>query len=371
MGKVFTLSGPSGVGKTTFLNQLSRRHDRSSLRVLPRYTDRPRRQGEEEGFEYFFTSQKGILQKVFANDFIHIEKWGDYYSAIETRIIERVFSSPYHGIVLASTFGASRLRATYGINIKCLYMWCGDQASLFNPRCFEPDSDEVQELKWRIAKKLRESGFSEFETAKLTNDQFLEKRMVDNNLDIASVNGRLRSGEDIRVLPNLHDRMEDVVREFEKVVAKAEPADPNAIVKHAGGCFVLMPFREEYRPIYEDHIVPVCQSMNIEVTRADQIFSTRPIITDIVDAVKTAKIIIADLTDRNPNVFYEIGLCHATGKEVVLITQEAEAPFDLAHLRRIRYQYHPRGMKLFEDALRGTLETILRDRAAGSGRGPK
>ena len=93
MGKVFALSGSSGAGKTTFLRQLVKSVGPADIRLLPRYTDRPIREDEEEGFEHYFTSHQGMLQKVFANDFIHIEKWGDYYSAIEARVIQETFSS--------------------------------------------------------------------------------------------------------------------------------------------------------------------------------------------------------------------------------------------------------------------------------------
>jgi len=254
MGRIFTLSGPSGVGKTTFLHELFKAVDKDNLRPLPRYTDRPRRENEEEGFEYYFTSHQGVLQKVFANDFIHIEKWGDFYSAIESRVIEETISSSYNGIILASTFGAARLRATYGVNICSLYMWAGDRASLMNPRCMENTSPEITELKWRIRKKLVEDGFSEFETASLTDDQFLNKRMVDNYLDIAAVNGRLRSGEDIIVLPNYHNKMDSTVESFVKLWNKMKLVIQNSSKQRGGGCFVLMPFREELRPVYEDHI---------------------------------------------------------------------------------------------------------------------
>lgn len=85
MGRIYTLSGPSGSGKTTFLLSLFSQR-RSDIVLLPRYTDRPMREGEDEGFEHYFTSYPGILQKLFANDFIHIEKWGDYYTANTKRV---------------------------------------------------------------------------------------------------------------------------------------------------------------------------------------------------------------------------------------------------------------------------------------------
>ena len=86
------------------------------------------------GFEHFFTSHSGLLQKVFANDFIHIEKWGDFYSAIESRAIEEVIPSTSDGIVQTSVFGAARLRASYGRSVSCLYLWTGARTSLLTSR---------------------------------------------------------------------------------------------------------------------------------------------------------------------------------------------------------------------------------------------
>jgi len=54
---------------------------------------------------------------------------------------------------------------------------------------------------------------------------------------------------------------------------------------------------------------------------------------DIREAVVTARVIIADLTDHNPNVFYELGICHALGKDVILITQDSEVPSDVRHIQ--------------------------------------
>jgi hypothetical protein len=79
---------------------------------------------------------------------------------------------------------------------------------------------------------------------------------------------------------------------------------------------------------------------------------------DVREAVISARYIVADLTDGNPNVFYELGICHALGKRVVLITQNQEVPFDVRHIRHLRYEFTPRGMRTFEAALRATLEAL-------------
>jgi hypothetical protein len=124
--------------------------------------------------------------------------------------------------------------------------------------------------------------------------------------------------------------------------------------------FVVMPFRAELRPVYDDHIVPVCDQLSLSVSRADDFFAAHAVMADVWGAIKDAKLVIADCTDRNPNVFYEIGLAHVLGKQVVLVTQKTEdIPFDLRHLRYITYEYTPRGMRNFEKTLKATLEGTI------------
>ncbi|MBN2267687.1 MAG: hypothetical protein JW725_05130 [Candidatus Babeliaceae bacterium] len=214
MGKIFVLNGPSGVGKTTFLKELLSQNDTRNIHLLPRYTNRPPRLNEKEGFEYLFTTFQDMLKKLYANDIIHIEKWGNYYSAIESQVIEKTITSDYDGIILASTFGASRLCAIFGCNVISLYMWTGERSSLLDLRCIEPDSPEIIELKRRIRKRLIADEFSDFERESHTDDEFIEKRMLDNYVDIAAVSGKLRLGEDITVLPNIYDKLDTTISKF-------------------------------------------------------------------------------------------------------------------------------------------------------------
>jgi hypothetical protein len=82
--------------------------------------------------------------------------------------------------------------------------------------------------------------------------------------------------------------------------------------------------------------------------------------SDIWAAICAARIVIADCTGRNPNVFYEIGIAHAVGKPVVLITQDVnDIPFDISHIRYIIYEYTAAGMKLLKKKLEETIKTEL------------
>lgn len=136
----------------------------------------------------------------------------------------------------------------------------------------------------------------------------------------------------------------------------------------ASDVFVLMPFSDELQPIYEDHIRKVVKLLEernkpgqkISVARADNFFKSQSIVSDIWNSIYRSKVLIADCTGRNPNVFYEIGIAHTIGRPVILLSQSLkDIPFDLKHLRYIIYEYTPRGMARFEDLLFKALEAEL------------
>ena len=88
-------------------------------------------------------------------------------------------------------------------------------------------------------------------------------------------------------------------------------------------------FGDPFDTIFRDHIKPAVESMKGFIClRADDIFDNRPIIEDIWKYTNEARLLISDLTGRNPNVFYETGVAHTVGKEVILITQSMnDVPF--------------------------------------------
>ncbi len=104
-------------------------------------------------------------------------------------------------------------------------------------------------------------------------------------------------------------------------------------------CFVLMPFDKSFNDTYEFGIVGACKDAGAYCERVDkQIFEER-ILDRVYNQIAKADIIIADMTGRNPNVFYEVGYAHALGKTVILLTKEVDdIPFDMKHFRHIIYQ---------------------------------
>jgi len=124
--------------------------------------------------------------------------------------------------------------------------------------------------------------------------------------------------------------------------------------------FVLMPFEEKFRPIYTEIIRPTVEKLDLKCVRSDDFYGPRPIIEDIWRLINEAKIIIADVTTRNANVFYEIGLCHAVGKDVIILTQSiSDVPFDLRHYRCIQYEDSVKGTKQLEKDLFKSIEVLL------------
>ncbi len=105
-------------------------------------------------------------------------------------------------------------------------------------------------------------------------------------------------------------------------------------------CFVMMPFANPIGGYYATIYEPAIKKAGLTPVRADtDIFGTGKIIDQIWTGLKRAKVLVAELTGRNPNVLYELGLAHALHKPVVLISSnEADVPFDVRHVRVIYYE---------------------------------
>ena len=102
--------------------------------------------------------------------------------------------------------------------------------------------------------------------------------------------------------------------------------------------FVLMPFSQEFSDIYQLGIKDACSQAGAYCERVDEQFFTGSILERIYNQISKADIIVADMTGRNPNVFYETGYAHALGKQVILLTQNVDdIPFDMKHFPHIVY----------------------------------
>jgi hypothetical protein len=129
--------------------------------------------------------------------------------------------------------------------------------------------------------------------------------------------------------------------------------------------FMVMPFSNEIaKNAYDFSIKGICEKHNLEIRRADEIFSTNPIYEDIVKEIRDASIIIVDVSDDNPNVYYELGMAHLLKQnQTIIITQGDfnKTPFDISHFRIIKYQNSIQGKEQLEKQLDLTLKNLLKD----------
>lgn len=138
---------------------------------------------------------------------------------------------------------------------------------------------------------------------------------------------------------------------LDQAVKKAIPTMPVV--------FVVMPFAEKYKAMYEHVIKKVVENEGLLCIRADDIFETGRIIDDIKCSIRQAHFIIADLSGRSPNVFYEVGMAHGMGKSVLLLTQDLEdVPPKLRDVRYFSYQDSLAGGNILAGLLHKALQAI-------------
>lgn len=125
---------------------------------------------------------------------------------------------------------------------------------------------------------------------------------------------------------------------------------------------VMMPFQSSFSAVY-DTIKASCETTPLPAKRADEVWNHSVLINDILELINHSAVVICDLTGRNENVFYELGIAHAWGKPVIPITQNAEdVPFDLRHHRYVRYLNNSEGLAGLQGEITRRLQSLLGER---------
>jgi hypothetical protein len=121
----------------------------------------------------------------------------------------------------------------------------------------------------------------------------------------------------------------------------------------------MMPFDSAFDMVYRS-IRQAAENAGLRCRRADDIWENASIIQDVVSLIDRSRLVVCDCTGRNPNVFYEAGIAHTLGRDVILITQsEYDIPFDLRHLRHVRYLNNGEGRAALTEALQNRMQTLL------------
>ena len=120
----------------------------------------------------------------------------------------------------------------------------------------------------------------------------------------------------------------------------------------------------EYEDLYNDVIAPVCDKMGLKAFRASETYSPGLVIADITKQIAQSRVIIAEITPINANVYYEVGFADAFGKPLILIADRkiTELPFDIRPYRTIFYENSIGGKSRVEETLTKYLSSITGQR---------
>lgn len=129
------------------------------------------------------------------------------------------------------------------------------------------------------------------------------------------------------------------------------PRDPSLVA-------VMMPFDKGFDIVYET-IAEAADEAGLHCSRADDIWEHDHVMGDVLSLIWRASIVVADLTGKNTNVFYETGLAHALPRRTVLLTQDPnDVPFDLKSIRFLKYGLGTSERKTLKEELTKRLATL-------------
>jgi hypothetical protein len=176
--------------------------------------------------------------------------------------------------------------------------------------------------------------------------------------------GELQAGTDVS---ELVAAVEELRKRVDLLAAAPDRRFRVSVIKSRSEmtAFVVMPFgSEDLQVVYEDYVKPTVEiHCALRCVRGDDMFGSGVIMDHIIAAIAASEIVIADLTGQNANVFYEVGIAHATDRPVLLLAQSVDdVPFDLRHRRVLIYDYSPRGCKRLEQRLKDHILDMRRQR---------
>ena len=136
------------------------------------------------------------------------------------------------------------------------------------------------------------------------------------------------------------------------------------IATELGTCFIVMPFAKQFDQVFRSIKATLEGGLGVTCVRTDELLGGGDIIADILRSLATSEIVIVDVTGKNPNVFYELGIAHMCKpvKKVILISQDiASIPFDLRGFRHIVYESSTAGRSKMAAEIREAVDAV-RDR---------
>lgn len=114
---------------------------------------------------------------------------------------------------------------------------------------------------------------------------------------------------------------------------------PSKSESESWSIFVIMPFSSDLDDLFYYGIHGAIKQMRATCTRIDQVHFTGDILQEIYQNIRKARLIVAEVSQQNSNVFYELGFAHALGKPVILLAKDvSKTPFDISGFNHIVYK---------------------------------
>ena len=238
----------------------------------------------------------------------------------------------------------------------------------------DPDFNQIREVvRSRLGRFQRMSYIIQFNQTSAQINKMLNEHLHVINFKVkksdsidevlAKFFSNIQEELDVIAGKKIRARKPEAFEEVSDTTLEATNRAPNSSVLLSSSsnlCFVLMPFDEVFYEIYKNLIQPAVVQAGLEPLRADDIFSPGPIIEQIRSAIQQSRVCIADISGRNPNVLYELGIAQTLGKPTVLISQDiTNVPFDVQHLRIIQYSYDIKKLQSAQSQLINALEQTL------------
>lgn len=131
-------------------------------------------------------------------------------------------------------------------------------------------------------------------------------------------------------------------------------------------CFVIQPFNDIYNKRFESLYKPAIEAAGMNAYRVDQDSSAVVLVEAIETNIKRAAVCLADISEDNPNVWYELGFAYAAGRPVVMACSDQRGrtakpfPFDIQHRAIVTYKTEaPQDFQVFQQRLADKLKAML------------
>ena len=140
---------------------------------------------------------------------------------------------------------------------------------------------------------------------------------------------------------------------------------PPRVPPRPGSALVLMPEAESFAQVCHAAVLPALRANGLNRTGMVRVFDSASYLDGVYAEISTAEVVLADVTGRNADLLYVLGLCHGLGRCPLLVGQPPiELPFDLRALRHVEYDPTPEGVRRLRHELERAVRVFLAARRA-------